>query len=254
MEEVGKVTYSRFEKDPNSEEYAEVTDLILSLHRDPKTRHGLVYIPRYDVGPSDKICLAIEPTISFLSKLYRPFFEEYVHKDKTLVERTIEESLKNINFQDGKLFDEKSKDINTKLGLTIVGKHEYGNGSYIKINDKSPWRELYRVVIHETGHALHYITFPYVHEDKNIMDYDSTMQEVMAISLAERTFRFVNYSKDPHKKAKELINRLKTSERFNKTQFHQRWWQFLHYFNHEQFEEEYVEKWEDEEEIMLPSS
>jgi len=94
MGEVGKVTYSRLEKDQNSDESAEVTYLILSLHRDNTTRYGLAYMPRMDVGPSEKICLAVDSVIPILSRLYKPFFKEYVCEDRTIVQRTIEEAIK----------------------------------------------------------------------------------------------------------------------------------------------------------------
>ena len=109
MEEVGKVTYSRLEKNPNSDEYSEVTDLILSLHRDNKKRLGLVYIPKMVIGPSDKICSAVDSVIPILCKLYKPFFKEYVHEDKTLVQRTIEEAIKKIDFQEEDLFNQQNK-------------------------------------------------------------------------------------------------------------------------------------------------
>ena len=96
MGEVGKVTYSRLEKDQNSDESAEVTYLILSLHRDNTTRYGLAYMPRMDVGPSEKICLAVDSVIPILSRLYKPFFKEYVCEDRTIVQRTIEEAIKKI--------------------------------------------------------------------------------------------------------------------------------------------------------------
>lgn len=252
MEEVGKVTYSRFEKDPKSDENTEVTDLILSLHRDTTNKYGLVYIPRDDAGPSDKICLAIEPVIPILSRLYQPFFNKYVHKDKTLVTRTIGEAIKNIYFEEHDLFNQKYKSLMGQYKQQIAGMHLYGDGSYIKIDNKISFEELHRVVMHETGHALHSLTHQYVHEDKSIMAYDTVMQEIMAISLAERTFKFVDYNKDPHKKAKEFINRLKTNDKFKKITFHQRWWEFLHYLDHKMFETEYVKKWEDGEDIILP--
>ena len=163
MGEVGKVTYSRLEKDQNSDESAEVTYLILSLHRDNTTRYGLAYMPRMDVGPSEKICLAVDSVIPILSRLYKPFFKEYVCEDRTIVQRTIEEAIKKIDFQDEKLFNEKNKSLNKQYKQQISGKQIYGDGSYVKISNTYATDWLHKVLMHEIGHELHHITYHYVH-------------------------------------------------------------------------------------------